>query len=441
MIQQYIDDHVEVNGVLWQPIRTSADLPVPDRYGSGGDSALFTGYLAASYAFKYNVTKDIVDLERLKVAVGGMHLLTHITGTPGVICRCAFPTELGEERWGYPQEWQGRIDKGFVEYSPMIVPDPLSPIESNYDQHVYYTRATRDQLTGLLFGLGVTYEALNPSSAKFPMEHLETIILIRSVISQTVEDIYIHIEGNNFLIKDEDGENDTSADDVTDMMKLHLLAVRYRTMPEFHPDRDRIAAMYAEEFDNSFGLMGGNLSGLFNRYSNWDQYYAWNLRYARTFTIWIMEQVDWRKEVVADYIDGWLWDYTDSHMNPFFTFIFNATRQFPEDREGVEDGVLALKSLSMRPLQGWASPLHDPEEPGFFGEMWNHIRLFTRATFNITGDIVLLPQLQEPTSYFVWTKPPWRAGDGPVHNGITASCGLDFHLPYWMGRYYGFIGD
>jgi len=59
------------------------------------------------------------------------------------------------------------------------------------------------------------------------------------------------------------------------------------------------------------------------------------------------------------------------------------------------------------------------------------------------GDVsafVVPVHLRKPTEYFIWQKDPFETGDGAVNTeGLKEATGLDFILPYWMGRHYGFI--
>jgi hypothetical protein len=56
------------------------------------------------------------------------------------------------------------------------------------------------------------------------------------------------------------------------------------------------------------------------------------------------------------------------------------------------------------------------------------------------SDFVVPVHLREPTGYFIWQKDPFETGEGtPNTEGLNEGIGLDFILPYWMGRYYGFI--
>ena len=91
---------VEVEGVVWQPLRSSPEVALPDRYGSGGDSMLFTGIALAGWTWKYAVTGDS---DRVIEAVRGLWILTHIAGR-GVLCRAAFPSRRDVE-FGWPEAW------------------------------------------------------------------------------------------------------------------------------------------------------------------------------------------------------------------------------------------------------------------------------------------------------------------------------------------------
>ena len=133
--------HVEVEGVVWQPLRSSPSIVEPDRYGSGGDSMLFTGVALSGWAWKYAATGDS---DRLIEAVRGLWILTHVAGR-GVLCRAAFPASRDVE-FGWPGSWAGR-DPRFVGETPAgAIPDPIRG--GHLPAMRWYTRATRDQITG-----------------------------------------------------------------------------------------------------------------------------------------------------------------------------------------------------------------------------------------------------------------------------------------------------
>ena len=84
----------QVEGITYCRIHRNA---LGASYGSGADNAMFTGFYLAAASFRYGVTRSNEDLRKVEDTIDGIHLLTHATGTPGVLVRLAFP--LGENTW------------------------------------------------------------------------------------------------------------------------------------------------------------------------------------------------------------------------------------------------------------------------------------------------------------------------------------------------------
>jgi hypothetical protein len=401
VLEEHYWKYAQHEGIIWPPRRSSDALENPDMHGNGGDSALFTGYMLASAVYKYKTTNDPADLEKALRTLRGCYILTHATGTPGVVSRCAFDASKPEV-FGYPEWWGSRIQRGFVGTGPA---HQGANWVTTYPPMTYYTRATRDQISGLLFGLGVAWKELDGAH---PDE-----VMARAVIREITENVYWHLRNNDFKIVDQHGRNDTSADDVTGTLKLQLFAVYRHTS-----GRARIQEKYEDQFQKVF--LAGRFWETVNLFSNVQQYYAWNLRYARAYTTWILEDDPARKETIRNYVRSKLWAYTYNHNCPFFAFCYAAMND--PGTVDLEDAMFGLKSLTLKPIREYDSPLcGDVRAPQL--EALMSIRRF-----------VVPPHLRKPTDYSTWTKRPWDVGEhclepGQLPNGNTT--GGDFLLPYW----------
>lgn len=392
-LEAHYEAESEALGVCWQPVRTSASLETPDAYGSGGDSCLFTGVALAAWALKYKTTGESDVLAQVARSLSGLHLLTNATGTPGVLCRAAFPVGR-EAEWFYPQNWLGRIERGFVGRSPAAVPDPI--LGGSHPPTIYYTRATKDQVTGLAFGLGAAW-AFVPQA--------------RPWVALVIEPVVRHLLKHSWYIRDEKGENDTSADYVDGLLRTQLLAVYRRAVPG--PEAEALWEEHREVW---------SLGDLFNAFSNRQQYFAWNLRYTRALTLVFVGDEETRQEA-ADYIEDWLWPHTKDHQSVWFAFARGvATGEFEADGAGL----LSLKDLSLKPLRNWPSPYAGQERrPNVFAVL-----------ARCTGAFVLPPRLRKSTTYWTWQKKPWDTG-ALDEKALGDATGLDYLLPYWLGRAFG----
>jgi hypothetical protein len=412
----FLEDHYQkycqVEGIIWQTRRSDPMLEHPDRYGSGGDSCIFTGHKLAADVFRYKVTGEQEDLDRVFQSLRGLYILSHITGTPGVLCRAAFPA-ADAEKWGYPESWSGR-NQDFIHTSPADIEDPFNPGQT-FPEMVYYTRATKDQLTGVLFGLAVAWKHLDGNTAQEQQA--------KAIIAVMTQNIYDHLRLHDFDIRDENGANETNADHVDELMLQQLLALYKETVYITRPSRaSRIYDKYKDNFDSSFFTAGD----LFHRWNNYQQYYAWNLRYLRGYTVWLLENSSKRQDKIKVWFEDRLWQFTKGHLNTKFIFFFNIVLG---KTKRLDEAVYALKSLKLKPLRSYGSPLAgDERKPSVFQVL--------------VGDwdrFVLPPHLRKPTSYSTWQKEPWDVGHSG--DGSEDATGLDFILPYWMGRYYGFLSE
>jgi hypothetical protein len=420
-----LGNHV-VEGIYWQAIRYD-NAAAPNGYGSGGDSLLFTGMHLASRAYHYGVTRDPDDLTRAIEALRGIYILTHISGTPGSLMRGAFPTD-SSDLWHYPAAWQSRIDKGFVYDSPTNIADPFSP-GSMLPQMTFYTRVTRDQITGLVYGLSV-FERIVDRDLADPAD-VARIDQAQDILAQIVDDVYQHLRGHDFKIRDQTGRNDTRSDSVGhDLLRLSLLGLYRLTVVRVDPTRvSRIVDKY-HDLLRPFKAAGLFPSDPFNVGSNAQQYYAWNLRLTRVASVWLTANPQ-DKEFLRTYTYRWMFRFVRAHKNAWFSFIYAMMANSGENDAAV-DASLSLKSWSLRPAPGWPSPLAKG-----WGRPYDAPNIAERVSGG-GNSRVLWPHLRKPTTYWTWQKDPWDVSVTYPTAGFDG-VGLDLILPYWMARYHGLI--
>ena len=423
----WIEDNYQafhsVNGIIWKGVFADAAHEHPSLYGTGGDSALFTGFYLAAAVYRFLVTRDDADLDTVFGTVRGLHILTHASGVPGVIARCAFPADRPGQ-WRYPDAWRSRIETGLVYESPDDVADMENPANC-YPAFVFYTRATRDQLTGILFGLGVALALLDPEDYAGTGHQFSCVTLIRDAVRRIACALWNRLEQKCFIIMDHRNRTGSTAVLVDGLLKVQLLAV-YRAALGGE-ECARIEELYLQEFRAAFFLNDGNVDALFNRSSLTGSYYAYNLRLARSFTVSLLESDGGRRATAARYMTKHVWRYVGDHRNSHFNMLYAAASR---DETGLEDALRGLKELSLRPLRSFSSPL--------FG-----LDCYPPPLVLLYGDVsgyVVPVHLRKPTGYFIWQKDPFATGDGePDPVGSKEATGLDFLLPYWMGRFYGFV--
>lgn len=412
------------DGIYWQAIRSESSSP-PDLYGSGGDSLLFTGNYLAACSYRYGITRKSADLDKTVDALRGLYILTHASGTPGSLMRCAFQTAT-PEKFRYPDRWQRRTARGFVYDGPSDLDDPFNPGQK-LPQMTFYSRVTRDQISGLVYGLSVFWEVVNTDDVALAPDR-DKIDRSREILAQIVHNVYSKLRADDWDIRDQTGRNDTNSDHVgSDLLKLSLLSLYRKTIDVPHR-ADRIDGKYKSLLD-TIKVLGFFPSDPFNRASNAQQYYAWNLRFTRAASVWLTADHG-DKQMIADYIHEWMFKAVKTHKNAWFSFIHAVASN---DQAAADDAVLSLKSWSLRPVAGWPSPVADG-----WGDRSFEVPNIVDILLGAADDRVLWPHLRKPTSYWTWQKGPWDAGRTAPNAGYDSGT-LDLMLPYWMARYHGLI--
>jgi len=178
----------------------------PIRYATDDDNAVFTGMYLAAAAYRYAARGNASDLEAARNALGGIYLLTHVSGTPGVLARWAFPLAGSWERIGY---------------------DAVKSLESptnSYGQHIkagrlyehegfaFITKTTRDQLSGVLFGLTAAFTYVPE---------------LRSEVSAIISALLNRFRKTNWSLIDHAGRTGTSAHKVDAAQRLVVKALHH----------------------------------------------------------------------------------------------------------------------------------------------------------------------------------------------------------------------
>lgn len=398
--------HSQFSGVVWEPRRSAADLEHPDQFGSGGDSAIFTGFALAAFSFQAAATGTPQDLDNALTTLRGLWYVTHAAG-PGVIARGAFP-KAQAARWRYPQGWKRRIEEhprfvgetdGFVPGPPL--PDPLG---ADFPPSVYYTRGTKDQLTGIVFGLAVAWHLVPEAGA---------------TVKQAVANLAVHLQKHGWKIRDQKGENDTTADEVDGLLKLAFLALWRKTSGDPAVEEEYLAT-----------FEGADVADWFNGFNNYAQYYAHNLRATRAFTIWLLETDGERRAEMERYFRDYVWRHVEDHQNAYFAALRAVQTTGSVQVEAATQAQRSLASLSLRPIRSWPSPYGGQDHEPSLGA---HL-------LGCASAWVLPPHLRKPTEYWTWAKPPWDVGSGAPNADkppLDDDSGLSFLLPWWVGRYYG----
>ncbi|MEP7272195.1 MAG: hypothetical protein ABI882_11890 [Acidobacteriota bacterium] len=368
------------HGTILDPVFKTPDSQEIDYYWHGGDSAIWTGHYLAAEAFRYRVTRTPEALDNVRNALAGLRLLVDVTGS-NVLARCAFPI-------GSP--YAGKIIQEEQRHG-------IHTRTLNGVQYYWIGNTSRDQYSGVFFGLGVAYDMVDDAQ-------------VRVEISALVTRLLDFLVARSWFVFMPDGSISTTFAGRPEQ-RLSFLQVGRHVNPV------RFDSRYQDHRNQNFDLITVTM-GL-DVLEDHDSYFKFNLDTINLYNLI-------RLETNAFYRDSYLGAYevmrrtTDDHGNAHFNAIDTALRGLSNDRDA-ETRVM-LDEWLLRPRRDnfldWRG---DPRYPACGSD---------RACSPI-------PIVDRIRTDFLWQRSPFLLFGGGT--GKVEMTGIDYILPYWMSRYYGVI--
>jgi hypothetical protein len=385
----------------------SADYTVIERYTRGGDSALWTGHYLAAEAFRYRVTGSAEALANVRKALGGIKSLVDVTGTD-LLARCLVPVD-----------WEINVDKGGI-----INEEAHHGIHvSNIGGQSYYWvgNTSRDQYSGVFFGLAVAYDMVNDANGQD----------VRVAVGQIVTRLLDFLLKNNWAVVMPNGTIST------------VFVGRYEQQLSFlqvgrHVNPSRFESRY-----QTFRTLFGNLVGtaiFFDSLDNHNSYFKFNLDYINLYNLIRLEESGSRYR--DEYLDAYntLRNKTHDHGNVHFNLIDLAVKGINVTRDGETRAFL----FSDRGVRGITVAGAAKTPRALLDEWLTRPRRDTwldwRGTYQACGDdraCAPIPVKDQVRTDFLWQRSPYLLWGGGY--GLIETAGIDYILPYWMGRYYGVL--
>ena len=344
-------------------------------YTRCGDSAIWTGHYLAAEAFRYNVTSSLEALDNVRWALAGLESLLNVTGT-NLLSRCLIPMTSP--------------------YAQAIIKEEASHgvFENTQFQYYWIGGTSRDQYSGVFFGLGVAYDLVADPQVRAGIASLTTLLLD-------------FLKGHSWSVRMPDGSISTTfvgrADQELSLFQVgrHVNSSRYSTaydLNRFFLAPLVIAPISIEVLDNN-------------------SYFKFNLDSINLFNLIRLESSSF-KGIYRQAYDI-LRRHTDDQKNAFFNMIDRALSGPNAARDA--DTQKMLDDWLLRPRR---------DEP-----------IDLRGVYPACGSpdmaCVPVPIKDRPRTDFLWQRNPFQlVGQGA---GTIETAGIDYILPYWMGRYYGTI--
>ncbi|MFL6213192.1 MAG: hypothetical protein ACJ74J_04780 [Blastocatellia bacterium] len=377
-ISQSIQQRHMPNGTIIDPIFASPSSNEIVSYTRGGDSAIWTGHYLAAEAFRYKVTASPDALANVWKALDGIRALRVVTGN-NLLARClvppgwAFASSITHEEAGHGI-YGGTVDG---------------------HSYLWVGETSRDQYSGVFFGLGVAYDMVDEPS-------------VRAFIQTEVTALLNYLLSRNWAVVMPDFSVSTIFLGRADQ-QLSFLQVGRHVNPE------RFASVY----DRYRAQVGATVITpiSFESLDAYGSYFKFNIDHINLYNLIRLEDSPkYRKRYLKAY--KVMRRALAAHGNAHFNMVDCALNGLDDDRD----------SETRRLLEEWLKRSR------------RDVFVDNRANYRLCGssracDPVAVKD-RVPTD-FLWQRNPFDLVGGGA--GTIESAGIDYILPYWMARYYGVL--
>ena len=375
----------------------------------------YTGMYLAMESFRYAATKDPQAKTNAKKAFEALRFLQTVTETPGFVARTVIPSS-----WTKMADPNRKISDR--QWAEMVVENPREKrVETRWHRSsdgkwLWKGDTSSDEITGHMFGYLFYYDLVADEAEK---QH----------VSRHIQNIVDYIIDSDYVLKGMDGTHTKWG--VWSLEKLN-------NDPDWAPERGINSVEILSYLKLAYHVSGetsyqNEYLKLLNEYD-----YTGNIRHAKTtnptwrthiddellalaYPCLLIHEDDPRlMRLYRESLEHW-YNAVKADCSPFFEFIYGAcSGQTPQ----IEISVDYLRNASLDLIRWTIDNSHREDIRILRTPEWEHLQTSR-----------LLPPSER--GVMRWDENPWRAvqGDG----GNTESDGVWWLLPYWMGRYYGYI--
>ena len=364
-------------GTILDPVLSLPALATVVDYARCGDSALWTGHYLAAEAYRYAVTSSPGALANVNHALQGIKMLLDVTGN-GVLARCALPADSPYASSITSQESANGV------YQSVTLGAP----------YLWIGNTSRDEYMGVFFGIEAAYDLIRDKSVRSQCSSLATRML--DYLERNLWSIVMPGGGisTTFLIRPDE------------QLTLVLIAK--------HENR-AFSSKFAAEWD--VPALGVPVAIGVDCADHFGSYFKFNLDYIDFFTL--KRLGSGASKIWTNTAYDELRATTGGDQNAHFNMIDRAINGPNASRDA--ETVALLNAWLLRPRV-------------------DVYRDFS-SQFPVCGGHACspLPVQDRVTTDFLWQRSPFQLAGGG--SGDIETAGIDYILPYWMGRYYGVIKD
>jgi hypothetical protein len=363
-------------GTVLDPVLAAGQ---PVSYTRCGDSALWTGHFLAAESFHYAVTHSDEALANVRRAIEGLKLLTDVTGRD-LLARCAVPAD-----------------------SPY-----LTAITSEEAAHGVYSsivagrlwfwigETSRDQYSGAFFGLAAAYDFAPDAAVREAAG-----ALIARLLDRLLDD------GWNVIMPD--GSISTTFLIRPDQQLTLLQIGRRVDVSRYNGRYSRDAARLA-----ATTLIPAGVDAI----DEHDSYFKFNIDLINFYSLLRLQGSGITRFWYARAYDI-LRNAVEGHGNAHFNLIDRALTGPNRDRD----------AETRAELEAWLKRPRTDQYVDYRGQY--------PACGSPDQACKPLPVELRVRTDFLWQRSPFQLYGGG--KGDIETAGIDYLLPYWMGRYYGVI--
>lgn len=370
---------------LLNPLYVTGDSTSPDYrtlapsgYTQAADNAIWTGHYLAAESFRYSVTRSPEALANVRKAVAGITALIDVTGTD-LLARFLIPRSSPYASAVLGDEQRHGIHEATYQGQP----------------YGWLGNTSRDQYSGVFFGLGVAYDLVDDAA-------------VRAEIRSDVTRMLAFLTRNSWSVKMPDGSTSTTFVGRADQ-QLSFLQVGRRVDPA------RWDATYRSRRTALAGSVGLPIS--LECSDPHGSYYKFNLDHINLYNLIRLEEAGTFR---TTYLNAFttLRNCTRTHGNAHFNMVERGLRGASATRDA--ETVQLLTLFLRRPRRDYYVD--------------NSAKYPACGTNRACAPI---PVDERYTTDFLWQRSPFQLAGGG--KGTVESPGVDYLLPYWMGRFYGVL--
>lgn len=370
----------------------SADYTTLVGYNRAADAAIWTGHYLAAESFRYRVTGSADALVNAKGTIDAIAALLDVPGT-GVLARFTVPEA---------SPWADGILLGEAQHG--IYPGVRDGVP-----HCWLGNTSRDQYSGVFFGLGVAYDMIGDAGTR---------ARVRSLVTRMLD--FLIRNGWNVAMPPQPAPNACPTGTAYDAFSTTFLQRPEQRLSFLqvgrHVNPRRFEALYVAERAAHAATVSIPIRT--ECQDTHGSYYKFNLDHVNLYNLLRLEEP--ASPYRAFYVEAFevLRGCTGSHQNAHFNMIARGVDAADPVRDAETVELLGL--WLQRPRRDYFKDLS--------------------GTYPVCGDRACdpIPVNDRVNTDFLWQRSPFQLAGGK--DGTIETAAIDYILPWWMARYYGVVG-